>query len=132
MDHPFGVGPVTCEVHFQIVPLHPGAVADHVVQRNPNGRLTTRNNNPPFAAKRELLEREAARLNTSFDALAIAAALAQPWADVVLSGAATTEQLRSNLTALKVAWDQEAAARLSTLREPSASYWAARSNMAWN
>ena len=34
---------------------------------------------------------------TTPDALALAAALAQPWSDVVLSGATTREQLRSNL-----------------------------------
>ena len=36
------------------------------------------------------------------DVTALAAALAQPWADVVLSGAATVVQLRSNLDALAV------------------------------
>ncbi len=34
------------------------------------------------------------------DALALAAALARAWADVVLSGATTTDQLMSNLAAL--------------------------------
>ena len=43
--------------------------------------------------------------DTTRDALALAAALAQPWADVVLSGAATVEQLESNLAARDVAWE---------------------------
>ena len=34
------------------------------------------------------------------DVTALSAALAQPWADVVLLGAATVPQLRSNLAAL--------------------------------
>jgi aryl-alcohol dehydrogenase-like predicted oxidoreductase len=64
-----------------------------------NGRLTDRNAEPDFAPKRALLEHHTRRLGTTIDALALAAALAQPWADVVLSGAATAEQLRSNLAA---------------------------------
>ncbi|HYY98956.1 MAG TPA: aldo/keto reductase, partial [Pyrinomonadaceae bacterium] len=58
-----------------------------------NGRLTPRNPDPSFAAKLRLLGSEAARLDTTVDALALAAVLAQPWADVVLSGAATVGQL---------------------------------------
>ncbi len=97
-----------------------------------NGRLTERNAEPAFAAKRAALEAQAARLGCTLDALAIAAALAQPWAGVVLSGAATVEQLRSNLAALDVAWDDEAAAALAPLAEPAAEYWATRSALPWN
>jgi aryl-alcohol dehydrogenase-like predicted oxidoreductase len=73
-----------------------------------NGRLTTRNDDPAFAEKRRLLEEVATRLGTTLDALALAAVLTQPWADAVLSGAMTREQLRSNLAALGMAWDEEA------------------------
>ena len=52
---------------------------------------------------------------TTPDALALAAALAQPWADVVLSGVATIDTLRSDLAALDVTWDAELDERLSTL-----------------
>lgn len=41
-----------------------------------NGRLTARNTEPAFASRRDLLEREARRLQTTLDALALAAALA--------------------------------------------------------
>ena len=56
---------------------------------------------------------------------ALAAALAQPWATVVLSGAASVDVLRSNLRAR----DTEPA----TLGPPedSAAYWAQRS-LDWN
>jgi aryl-alcohol dehydrogenase-like predicted oxidoreductase len=97
-----------------------------------NGRLTGRNTDPGFADKRALLEQQARRLGATIDALALAAALAQPWADVVLSGAATTEQLRSNLTALDVGWDAEAAEELAALAEPPDVYWETRGRMAWN
>jgi aryl-alcohol dehydrogenase-like predicted oxidoreductase len=78
------------------------------------------------------LRAEAERLGVTPDALAIAAVLAQPWADVVLSGAATPDQLRSNLRALDIAWDEETDERLSSLAEPAAEYWSARSEMDWN
>jgi aryl-alcohol dehydrogenase-like predicted oxidoreductase len=97
-----------------------------------NGRLTDRNAEPAFAAARALLEREAARLGATLDALALAAVLAQPWADVALSGAATVEQLASNAQAPAVAWDAEAEARLSALAEPPEQYWATRAALAWN
>jgi aryl-alcohol dehydrogenase-like predicted oxidoreductase len=97
-----------------------------------NGRLTPRNDNPGFAAPRTHLEREAARLDTSLDALALAAVLARPWVDVVLSGAATVEHVRSNLGALDVAWDDEAEARLADLAEPPEAYWATRDALPWN
>ncbi len=97
-----------------------------------NGRLTPRNHDAAFAAKRKVLEEEAARLHTTLDALALAAVLAQPWADVVLSGAATVEQLRSNLTASAVLWDAEAGRRLETLPEGPEEYWGMRGDLSWN
>ena len=60
------------------------------------------------------------------DAIAIAAALANPWASVVLSGAVTAGQLQSNLAALS-AGD---AADLDLAERPE-SYWAARAARRW-
>jgi aryl-alcohol dehydrogenase-like predicted oxidoreductase len=97
-----------------------------------NGRLTSRNEDPAFAAARRVLEGEADRLGTTLDALALAAVLARPWADVVLSGAATAEQLRSNLAAMAVAWDGEPGERLDGLAESPEDYWAIRARMPWN
>lgn len=97
-----------------------------------NGRLTDRNDAPDEAAAMATLRQQAARLGATVDALALAAVLAQPWADVVLSGAATAEQLRSNVTALDVPWDAEAADALASLAEPPSAYWDARSALAWN
>jgi aryl-alcohol dehydrogenase-like predicted oxidoreductase len=97
-----------------------------------NGRLTARNEDPAFAPRRRVLEAEAGRLGTTIDALALAAALAQPWADVVLSGAVTGEQLASNLGALAVGPDEGAEGRLRTLDEPAEEYWSRRGQLAWN
>ena len=87
-----------------------------------NGRLTARGDVAPL---RQLAE----RAGTSPDALALAAVLAQPWADVVLSGAATVDTLRSNLRALELEPDPELAPELA---EDPARYWEERSALAWN
>ncbi len=97
-----------------------------------NGRLTPRNPDPAFAGQLNRLQQEADRLSTTVDALALAAALAQPWADVVLSGAAVVEQVRSNAAAVEVQWDDEAAAQLAGLAETPTEYWTKRSQLAWN
>jgi aryl-alcohol dehydrogenase-like predicted oxidoreductase len=97
-----------------------------------NGRLTDRNRQPAFAPKLEILRREAIRLRATVDGLALAAVLAQPWVDVVLSGAATLEHLQSNLRALEVMWDDQAASELNSLAESEASYWATRKGLGWN
>ena len=97
-----------------------------------NGRLTDHDRDPDFAVQRAALQAQARRWGTTPDALALAAALAQPWADVVLSGAATAAQLRSNLQALVVPWDDEAEATLEALAEGSDAYWQRRQRLAWS
>ena len=97
-----------------------------------NGRLTARNVDLAFGERRRVLEATAARLQTTLDALALAAVLAQPWVDVVLSGASTVEQLRSNAAALHVAWDDAAGDAVASLAETPRDYWAARSRLPWN
>lgn len=64
------------------------------------------------------------------DVAALSAALAQPWADVVLSGAATVSQLRSNLRALQgeAAWSVDR--RASMALDPEV-YWRQRAAMPW-
>jgi aryl-alcohol dehydrogenase-like predicted oxidoreductase len=111
---------------------HEAGVGVIVKEGVANGRLTDRNQNPAFASSRRRLEEQAQRLGTTLDALALAAVLAQPWADVVLSGAATVEQLRSNAAALAARWDDEAAARLRDIREDAEEYWTMRGRLAWN
>lgn len=87
-----------------------------------NGRLTSRNIDL------------AARLNPTvpewpLDAIAIAACLNQPWASVVLSGAATVAQLESNVMALSV--PAGVLGTIPDLSEDSDSYWGIRTGLAW-
>lgn len=97
-----------------------------------NGSLTGRNDDPAIAPRLEILRAEGARLRVGMDALALAAVLARPWADVVLSGAATPDQLRSNLGALDCPWDEAAEARLRALAMDPPDYWARRARLPWS
>ena len=66
------------------------------------------------------------------DAVAIAAVLSQPWVDVVLSGAITPAQLRSNLTALDLALGARELEELAALAVSAEDYWRVRSALAWS
>jgi len=83
-------------------------------------------------ARQRALASLAARFDVTTDAVALAAALARPWADVVLSGAATPAQLKSNLRSLDVSWDEEAEFQARPLAEEPDVYWRKRSDLGWN
>ncbi len=89
-----------------------------------NGRLTDRAAPPALGSS-------ARERGVGADAIAIAVALAQPWVDVVLSGASTPTMLESNLEALTVSVDAELQDRLAGLAEPADEYWETRSQLAW-
>ena len=104
---------------------HDAGLRVYVKEALANGRLTARGDNPTLAA--------AARGSaTTEDALALAAALARPWATVVLSGAATVAQLESNLKAREITWNDELEQQLATLSEDPEHYWARRAELPWN
>jgi aryl-alcohol dehydrogenase-like predicted oxidoreductase len=111
---------------------HQAGVGVVVKEALANGRLTARNDDPAFVQKRRLLEEVATRHGVTLDALALAAVLAQPWADAVLSGAASVEQLHSNVAALQVAWDEDVGERLRAVAENPEEYWARRARLPWN
>ena len=89
-----------------------------------NGRLAAR-------AAPPALREAAARHRVGPDAVALAAALALPFADVVLSGAATVAQLADNLRAREVDGDA-VAAELTSLVESPERYWSERARLPWN
>jgi aryl-alcohol dehydrogenase-like predicted oxidoreductase len=104
---------------------HAAGVGVIVKEAVANGRLTARGAIP------ELLD-AAERAGTTPDALSLAAALARPWADVVLSGAATTDALNSNLTALTVRPPSDVLEELDGIREDPTQYWRTRGGLPWN
>ncbi|GGM17391.1 aldo/keto reductase [Nakamurella endophytica] len=86
-----------------------------------NGRLTDSAALPSVA-------RLAAADGQTMDAFAIGAALARPWADVVLSGAVTPQQLASNARARVPDVTGE---RLRAIAVSPQRYWTERSALAW-
>jgi aryl-alcohol dehydrogenase-like predicted oxidoreductase len=90
-----------------------------------NGRLTARGDVAELADA-------ASHAGSTRDALALAVVLAQPWADVVLSGAASVEELESNLAALTLQLDPQLVERLGDIRQDSLSYWQTRAALPWN
>ncbi|MEU4197689.1 aldo/keto reductase [Kribbella sp. NPDC026611] len=82
-----------------------------------NGRLTARAGETPFNTF-------AAKHHHAPDALAIGAAMSQPWADVVLSGAITSEQLESNLA-------YQVDGPLTEFTQQVEEYWTERSALPW-
>jgi aryl-alcohol dehydrogenase-like predicted oxidoreductase len=97
-----------------------------------NGRLTARNDAPAFNRQRQTLGELAMRYHTTVDAIALALVLAQPWANVVLSGAARVEHLESNLAAARLLFDKPALTALAELRENPEEYWSYRAKLPWN
>jgi aryl-alcohol dehydrogenase-like predicted oxidoreductase len=98
-----------------------------------NGRLTQKNNQPNFLHKKKLLQELADENGCNIDAIALAAILHQPWVDNVLSGAATEQQLVSNLQSLHVSFKEgQMDELLSQLKEEPEEYWAIRKSLDWN
>jgi aryl-alcohol dehydrogenase-like predicted oxidoreductase len=127
--NPFQVVQATWNV---LEPSAAGALADAksvgwgviVKEALANGRLTDRYD----AGETLRVRREASVRGIAVDVLAMAAALSQPWADVVLSGAVTVDQLRSNLSALDVI---DAARALPSMAMAPQDYWTQRAAMRW-
>jgi aryl-alcohol dehydrogenase-like predicted oxidoreductase len=74
----------------------------------------------------------ARRHDATPDQVALAAVLAQPWVDVVLSGAVTPEQLSSNLRATTIDLTPEDLDELASIAETPETYWGTRSSLAWS
>jgi aryl-alcohol dehydrogenase-like predicted oxidoreductase len=92
-----------------------------------NGRLSPHGRGAPLAA----VGRVAARHGTGVDAVALAAALANPWAGVVLSGAVSAGQLAANLDAARLRLDAAELEELRGLATPAERYWAERARLPW-
>lgn len=107
------VGPALAEAH---------AAGAHVLIKEAlaNGRLAV--SPPPAIASLAVAQ------GVGPDAVALAAALALPWADTVLLGPAGPEQLHANLAALTV----RGAASLPRLAVEPERYWADRAALAWS
>lgn len=80
----------------------------------------------------DVLRQVAAEAGATPDAVALAFVLRQPWAGVVLSGAATAGELHSNLLAASVDLDDGQLDRLAALVEEPDAYWQYRAALPWS
>ncbi len=92
-----------------------------------NGRLTVRGDAGTGGEVAALAQ----ACGVTPDVIALAAALEQPWADMILLGASTVEQLESNVRALDLVFDPAELARLDSVRVPAEVYWRDRSRLPW-
>lgn len=89
-----------------------------------NGRLA-----PGYAgAETASLRDEAHRRGMTLDVLALATALAQPWIDVALTGAATPAQIAANVRAFDAA---QTLHDFAPAAMDPAAYWTDRAGMGW-
>jgi aryl-alcohol dehydrogenase-like predicted oxidoreductase len=114
-------GPALAEAH---------AAGWGVIVKEPvaNGRLTR------YGAEglHPVVEQLAQQHDAGVDQIALAAVLRQPWVDVVLSGAVTVDELRSNVGANVVTLGEQDVAQLSRVAEPPVDYWRYRSSLPWS
>ena len=94
-----------------------------------NGRLTDRNTALGPAVRAALASAHDGA--ASLDQVALAAALARDFVDVVLSGAGTVAQLRSNAAAAELATSLDLDAVVSVAESPD-RYWRERTALPWN
>jgi aryl-alcohol dehydrogenase-like predicted oxidoreductase len=87
-----------------------------------NGRLTERDRETTAALRDAFPDHNP-------DTIALAAILAQPWVDTIVSGAATSEQLVSNVAALDV--DPAILKDVPDMAESPDDYWRTRSGLKW-
>ena len=99
-----------------------------------NGRLThaNRSGDAVFHSRVKRIREVADGRGTTIEQLALAAALARPWADFVLTGAATVEQIQSSAAASDLVYDTELEEQLRSVSVSSDEYWRARSSFSWN
>ncbi|WP_144124660.1 aldo/keto reductase [Catellatospora sichuanensis] len=104
------------------------AAGCHVIVKEAmaNGRLAQR------SPESTVLAEVADETGAPQDAVALAAVLHQPWSGIVLSGAATTAQLTSNLAAVGLRLTDDQLSRLEALAESADDYWKHRSTLPWS
>ncbi|WP_373048556.1 aldo/keto reductase [Vulgatibacter sp.] len=92
-----------------------------------NGRLSPRGDAATGTAG--TIARE---LGVGLDVLAVAAALAQPFADSVVLGSATIDQLHSHLAGTELHLPPDVLERLGVVREDAFAYWQRRASIPWS
>ena len=99
-----------------------------------NGRLTNANQNQDGVLSSRVagIRKLAEQRGSAIESLALAAALARPWAGVVLSGAAAVGQIQRSVAAGNLSYDARLDQELRPVAMTSADYWRARNSFTWN
>lgn len=124
--------PLERSAETALAKAHDAGMSVIVKESLANGRLTRRNESADFASESDVLNEISRQFDADWDAIAIAAAMHQPWATTVLSGAASTAHVQSNLRAREIVWTEELQRAVKALSQPAEVYWRQRSNLAWN
>ena len=99
-----------------------------------NGRLTHGNENtdPVLYHNVRRIRQIAETRGATMEVVALAAACTRPWADIVLSGAATARQIQANAAVRDFEYSADLENQLREFAINSNDYWRARSGFAWN
>lgn len=108
-----------------LVDAHAGGVAVVLKEVFANGRLAPGGSDAGRAADL------AAELGVGLDQLAVNVAATRPWVSHVLTGAATTAQVRSHVQGVELALPDGLLDDLGEVAEEPERYWAARSERSW-
>ena len=116
-------------VALALAEAHGAGVGVVIKEAFANGRLAPGSADPAPGVQK--VSRLADELEVGIDQLAIAAAVQQPWAPRVLSGAVTVSQVESHLAGADLYLPPNVMSELASVSEDPVDYWAARSRRAW-
>jgi len=97
-----------------------------------NCRLSGRNKGANQQKALQAIEQMGNKYGVGIEGMAMAYALHQSWASVVLTGATCTQHINDNIKALAVALSYEDLDVLKSLAQPATMYWQDRKQLAWN
>lgn len=96
-----------------------------------NGRLTTRNPEWKMTFPGKIFYEESEKLGASPEETAMAWVMAKDFVDIVLSGAVTVDQVKSNLKSLRISSKLKNIDILNIMQENPVDYWNIRSKLGW-
>ena len=97
-----------------------------------NGRLLRNKNYPRYEPLYKMLDEIASGYGVGTDAIALRFVMDHLKPSLVLSGAATKQQLEANLKALNIQLSPEEIASLKKIHIEAETYWLERKQLSWN
>lgn len=97
-----------------------------------NGRIFRNTNYPHYNELYKLLEKLTIKYNVGFDAIALRFCMDSLHPDIVLSGAATAEQVKENIKANDFELNENEINELKSFGQKTEHYWNERKQLNWN